>query len=261
MANNYLVEVSPNPSPSTPLPSIPLHLSGFLSGDTIQVQGDTENLQFSVQFSINHKHNSENQFHCPGTDTPQNLTRLNSGSSSYMTPITTHEEEDQNAHRDSSYHATDSIPTVEECRATKKGTIVTRLRSGVLSPVTYCPRKSSVEDGNLQLWRKISSRKKGKGKGNDVLDRVLRRHSLPVRPCSSYAFFVITTWGAAKSSSFGGTSKKLGEMWCKLPPEEKKVFEDMALQDNVRYRRQCMLLRSKDGDGEVLDWKKVKNVE
>lgn len=39
-------------SPNTVMPSTPLQLSGFLSGDTIEVKGDTGNLKFSVQFSV-----------------------------------------------------------------------------------------------------------------------------------------------------------------------------------------------------------------
>ncbi|KAA8539731.1 hypothetical protein F0562_026423 [Nyssa sinensis] len=250
MAENGSIEIPPNPTSSTPVSSIPFQLSGFLSGDTIQVQGDTHNLQFSVQFNVHHKHNSENHYRIPA-NTPQNQTSLSSSSSSssYMTPITTHEEDHQNGNRDISYHAIDWVPTMEECHATEKGTVVTRLRSGVLSPVTYFPQSAGVVRGNLSSWRKGTLRKKGKGNG-DVLERVLRRRSFPARPCSSYAFFLMTTWSVANKSSFGETSKSLAEMWFKLPQKEKKVFEDMAMKDNARYKRQCMLLRSEDQDDD-----------
>ncbi|CAK9157944.1 unnamed protein product [Ilex paraguariensis] len=39
-------------------------------------------------------------------------------------------------------------------------------------------------------------------------------------------------------------SKRLSEMWCNLPHNEKKVLENMAFKDNTRYQRQCFLLRS-----------------
>ncbi|KAK2988939.1 hypothetical protein RJ640_026207 [Escallonia rubra] len=234
MADNHLMEITHN---STPSPSIPLQLSGFLSGDTIQVQGDAQNVQFSLQFNIHNKHGSENQLSLPPAITPENQTCTISSSSSYMTPITTHEEGHQNPDQDPVSHAIDWISGTQECISTEKDTILTRLRSGVLSPVTYFPPRSI---GNSQPWRKEVRRTKRKR--NDVLKRVLKRHRFPIRPCSSYSFFVMTTWDVLKCASFGERSKKLGEMWCNLSHSERKVFEDMAVKDLARYKRQCVLL-------------------
>ncbi|CAK9145866.1 unnamed protein product [Ilex paraguariensis] len=223
---------SPSPSPSTPASSsIPLHLSGFLTGDTIQVQGDTENLQFSVQFNVHHKHNSDSGLHQnPSANIPkENQTSLNSSSSSYMTPNANHVDEDRNANAEAQSHAIDWIPKTEGCN------IVTRLGSGVLSLVTYYPSNGGLVRGNL------SARNEGVSRKKVMLKRVLRRHSFPI---SSYTFFVMTTWGMVRSSSFGEASQRLSEMWCNLPHNEKKVLENMAFKDNTRYQRQCFLLRS-----------------
>lgn len=107
--------------------------------------------------------------------------------------------------------------------------IVTRLRSGVISPVNYFPPISS----GRSLMRPCcggseKSRKKNRGK-LDVFERVLRRHSSPIKPCTSYSFFVMATWGVIKSSSFGETRKQLGRMWCQLPQTEKRVCIAISL--------------------------------
>lgn len=198
-------------SPSTLLmPTTPLQLSGFLTGDTIQVQGDTGNLKFSVQFSIQDKHipdQNNDLFNSLGADASyrenENQSCQNSSFSSHVTPP--NDVEDQNSQ------------SPEEGDSTRP--IVTRLRSGVISPVNYFPRISS--SGLRPCERK---RNGGKNRKNgNVLERVLRRHRSPIRPCTSYAFFVTATWGFVKSSSFGETSKQLGRMWCQLPPTDKRV--------------------------------------
>lgn len=201
-------------SPSTLLmPTTPLQLSGFLTGDTIQVKGDTGNLKFSVQFSIQDKHipdQNNNLFNSLGADASyrenENHSCQNSSFSSYVTPPNDVQEvEDQNSQ------------SPEEGDSTRP--IVTRLRSGVISPVNYFPRISSSSSSGL---RPCESKRNGR-KNDDVFERVLRRHRSPIRPCTSYAFFVMATWGFVKSSSFGETSKQLGRMWCQLPPTEKRV--------------------------------------
>ncbi|EXC21082.1 hypothetical protein L484_017092 [Morus notabilis] len=230
---------TPPPPPRSPIvvptnlaSPTPLQLSGFLSGDTIQVQGDAGNLQFSVQLNINKTLFPEKVGPFQSLETVE-YTRekfstedLLSPASSYVTPIASELLMDENC--------CTSDRTTEIRR---ESFVVTRLRSGVISPVTYYPRVS------LSCCEKVvKSRKKKKV---DVFERLFRRHSCPIRPCTSYAFFVMATWGDVKSSSFGETSKKLGLLWCKLPQKDKKLYEEMAVKDNARYKRQSKLFNSK----------------
>ncbi|KAG5558210.1 hypothetical protein RHGRI_008214 [Rhododendron griersonianum] len=245
MAENNMVQIPFTQSPSNPSPSVPLQLSGFLSGDTIQVQGDTEAFQFAVQFNIHrkhHHHNSETHVQFPNT-TEEDRISLHSASSSYMTPVATHGDGEENEiHRE---------PSREGSSGGENAFVLTRLRSGVLSRVKYFPPPGTITGSghrSLCSWKKQRLRR-GKGiakETGDAFERVLRRRRLPVRPCSSYTFFVMTTWGVANSESFsfGETSKRLGKMWCSLPHDEKKVYEDMALKDNARYKLQCNLWKN-----------------
>ncbi|KAH0979180.1 hypothetical protein GBA52_006357 [Prunus armeniaca] len=193
-------------SPNTVMPSTPLQLSGFLSGDTIEVKGDTGNLKFSVQFSVQKKHTPDHQNHSllnsldANACYPENHFSENSSFSSYMTPNAVQEVED---HQSAS--CTQPSKGNEIIESTETRNIVTRLRSGVISPVNYFPPISS----GRSLMRPCcggseKSRKKNRGK-LDVFERVLRRHSSPIKPCTSYSFFVMATWGVVKSSSFGET--------------------------------------------------------
>ncbi|CAL9008398.1 unnamed protein product [Prunus brigantina] len=233
-------------SPNTVMPSTPLQLSGFLSGDTIEVKGETGNLKFSVQFSVQKKHTPDHQNDSllnsldANACYPENHFSENSSFSSYMTPNAVQEVED---HQSAS--CTQPSRGNEIIESTETRNIVTRLRSGVISPVNYFPPISS----GRSLMRPCcggseKSRKKNKGK-LDVFERVLRRHSSPIKPCTSYSFFVMATWGVVKSSSFGETSKQLGRMWCQLPQTEKRLYEEMAMKDNARYKMQCMQLMGK----------------
>ncbi|KAF7147269.1 hypothetical protein RHSIM_Rhsim03G0155600 [Rhododendron simsii] len=60
MDENNMVQIPFTQSPSNPSPSLPLRLSCFLSGDTVQVQVDTKAFQFAVQFNIHRKHHHHN---------------------------------------------------------------------------------------------------------------------------------------------------------------------------------------------------------
>ncbi|GAV73400.1 HMG_box domain-containing protein [Cephalotus follicularis] len=249
MAESVLEEFNPpnTPQPSTPLPSTPLHLSGFLSGDTIQVEGNTGDLQFSVQLNILKKHDSGDRFPFTGTNSLENIDFCeNSSFSSHMNLNSIHELEHPNTYADPLAFENHGMEETGECVTPKTDTIRTRLRTGVLSPVTYFPKIPMTSPGNAWSSGNVQLRKKHRRKREDLLERVLRRHSSPIRPCSSYTFFVMATWGLVKSSSFGVASKKLGQMWCKLPHSEKKVFKDMAFKDSARYKRQCMLMKNKE---------------
>lgn len=203
-------------------------MSGFLNGDTIQVQGDTQRLQFSLQFNIQSKQLSENLVHLnsPGTlaYTPEKHSCQNSSFSSYMTPIDTEEDQsDSLVHENGTFMEEDSI-CESETRKNMETTMATRLRNGVISPVTYFPPRNSVVLGKSRARdQKVKSKKKSR-ENVDVFERVLRRRSCPVRPCSSYTFFVMATWDHVRSPTFGETSKRLGRMWCQLPHKEKKVL-------------------------------------
>ncbi|PON92466.1 High mobility group box domain containing protein [Trema orientale] len=240
----------PPPSMQTPLMSpMPLQLSGFLSGDTIQVQGDAGDLQFSVQLNITKKlFRKVGSLDSPGlvAHNPENFSIEDSSFSTYVTPIGSEEEKDQCPFAE---------PGVDEsCRFGEEGDgfdekmkvrerVVTRLRSGVISKVTYYP--PCIRSGELRCCEKVKSRKKKSSEKIDKFERLLRRRSCPVKPCTSYAFFVMATWGVVKSSSFGETSKRVSQMWYKLSHKEKKLYQELALKDNARYQRQCKLLKSK----------------
>lgn len=155
-------------------------------------------------------------------------------SSPYLTPTSsTGEFELQNKNSD-----------VGRDESSSRGGVVTRLRSGVLSPVKYysrgiyCASVGSMSSGKKRKWNK------GGGEGHNVFDKMLKRRDSPLRPCSSYSFFVVKNWAVAKPSSFVETSKRLSRQWSKLPHDVKKEYEDMALKDNERYKRQCLLLRN-----------------
>ncbi|KAF4380023.1 hypothetical protein F8388_018147 [Cannabis sativa] len=243
------------PPPSTPAPLVSpmaLQLSGFLNGDTIQVQGDAGDLQFSVQLNIAKKLFHENvepqPLNSPGTVpyNPESFSVEDSSFSSYVTPNASEELRRQSRFAE---------PVVDEnCRFGEEGDeseeiksrecVVTRLRSGVLSPVKYYPLRISTEN-LLRPIEKVKTRKRNSEKKIDVFERLFRRRSCPVKPCTSYAFFVMATWGVVKSSSFGETSKIIGQMWYKLSHNEKKLYQEMALKDNARYKKQCKLLKMK----------------
>ncbi|XVF54838.1 hypothetical protein PTKIN_Ptkin05aG0213400 [Pterospermum kingtungense] len=243
MAENLGSEETPQITvtpPSTPVSSsmAPLQLSGFLSGDTIQVEGDTGDLQFSVKFNIQNKYLPKNNsnFHCPNLNSMENnMSCQNSSFSSYMTPkSTTPEIENHGVENDQSTGKTETR------------TIMTRLRSGAVSQVKYFPRMRRKEGKDLMSCR--TRKRKKRERGDIVLEKLLQRRSCPVRPCSSYVFFVMACWGSVKLSSFSEASKRLSQMWCKLSPEDKKVYEDIALKDSARYKRQCMLLNCNGQD-------------
>ncbi|GFP99336.1 hypothetical protein PHJA_002077700 [Phtheirospermum japonicum] len=74
---------------------------------------------------------------------------------------------------------------------------------------------------------------------------MLKRRSFPIRPCNSYAFFLMANWGVIKSCSFEETSKRLSKKWYKLSHDKKKEYEDMALKDHARYQRQCVFTKER----------------
>lgn len=169
-------------SPKTLLmPTTPLQLSRFLTGDTIQVKGDTGNLKFSVQFSIQDKHildHNNNLLNSPGADSSyrenENHSCQNSSFSSYVTPPNDVQEvEDENS---------------QSTEGDSTRPIVTRLRSGVISPVNYFPRISSSSSSGLRPCERKRNGRKNR-KNDSVFERVLRRRRSPIRPCTSYAFF------------------------------------------------------------------------
>ncbi|KAK6250365.1 High mobility group box domain - like 5 [Theobroma cacao] len=235
--------------PSTPMPSMPLQLSGFLSGDTIQVEGDTGNLHFSVKFNVHNKCLSKNDsnFHFPSLNSLENdVSCQKSSFSSYVTPKSTQEIENRIVDSEPSMVENHGIETERTAKhdTTKRMAIMTRLRSGVISQVKYFPRISRKECRDLRSCMSMTMKRKRKKRETEdiVLEKLLQKRSCPVRPCSSYIFFVMASWGSVKCSSFGETSKRLSQMWCKLPHKDKKIYEDIALKDSARYRRQCMLL-------------------
>ncbi|GLT66375.1 hypothetical protein SLA2020_387430 [Shorea laevis] len=245
-------EIPQNISPSTPFPSIPLQLSGFLNGDTIQVEGETGDLQFSVKFNVQTKHASKDNFHFPHTNSLENIYPCQDSSfCSFTTPNSTHRVEEQSAETEP-LMVLENQGTEETAKsdATKRDVIMTRLKSGVMSPVKYFPRAFVNEHGDSRSSSKVKPKKKRRVKREVVLEKMIQRHSFPARPCSSYAFFVVATWGLVESSSFGEASKKLSQMWCKLPRRDKKIYKDMAVKDSARYKRQCMLLKSQDQNAE-----------
>lgn len=220
---------TPPPSIQTPLMSpMPLQLSGFLSGDTIQVQGDAGDLKFSVQLNItkNLFHDKVGPLDSPKrvAHNPEKVSFEDSSFASYGTPIGSGEPKDQSCFAEAVEDEDSYCCFGEEGDEYEKMKIgeclVTRLRSGVISPVTYYPPK--ILTGKLRSCERVKPRRKS-SEQIDVFERLLRRHSCPVKPCTSYAFFVMATWGVVKSSSFGETSKRLGQMWYKLSHKEKKV--------------------------------------
>ncbi|XP_057778501.1 uncharacterized protein LOC130997253 [Salvia miltiorrhiza] len=237
MANSddgyHTIQLPPNPSlsrPSSSSPPIPLLLRGFHTSDTIQVRGDTGDLQFSVQFNLRREERrSDNRLdfqeeHIDSRDSVQSPP-----SSPYLTPTSsTGEFENRNNSAD------------ENNSGSSRGGVTTRLRSGALSPVKYYFRRIYGVSGK----KRRSS--KGKAEERNVFDELLRRRSSPLRPCNSYAFFVMKNWGVVRRSSFVETSKRLSKQWSHLAHDVKKEYEDMALKDNDRYRKQCLLL-SNDG--------------
>ncbi|KAK4433436.1 hypothetical protein Salat_1105900 [Sesamum alatum] len=229
--SNHVIDVPSMPSPPTHSPPVPLHLCGFLTGDTVQVQGDTGELQFSLQFNVHKKeHRSGDVLSFPDANIAEvgafRDSLQPSPSSSYLTPTSTPEDQGRNAVSGESWSS---------------GEVVTRLRSGVLSPVKYYRTGSYGDSRSSSVSKK---RSKGRGKGDNVFEKMLKRRSSPLRPCNSYAFFLMANWGVIKRSSFAETSKKLSKKWYKLPQELKKEYEDMALKDHARYKRQCMLLKN-----------------
>ncbi|XP_011076546.1 uncharacterized protein LOC105160766 [Sesamum indicum] len=230
--SNHVMDVPPMPSPPTQSPPIPLHLCGFLTGDTVQVQGDTGELQFSLQL---HVHKKENR---PGDRPDANVAEIGrdsvqpSTSLSYLTPTSTPEDQGRNAD-------INAVTVSEE--SWSRGEVVTRLRSGVLSPVKYYRTGTYGASGSSLVSKK---RSKGRGKGDNVFEKMLKRRSSPLRPCNAYAFFLMANWAVVKRSSFAETSKKLSKKWYKLSQQVKKEYEDMALKDNARYKRQRLLLKN-----------------
>lgn len=235
LGSEEIPEITVTP-PSTPISSsMPLQLSGFLSGDNIQVEGDTGNLHFSVKFNIhNNKYlpkNDTNFDHFPNLNSLENniISCQNSSFSSYMTPKSSPEIENQVVDLDN-HHGIESESTA---KSTDTRAIMTRLRSGAVSQVNYFPRKECkdflMSCGTSKKRNRNRNRKK-REKGDIVsMEKLLQRRSFPVRPCSSYVFFVMSCWGSVKSSSFGQASKRLSQMWCKLPLEDKKVLQPVMI--------------------------------
>lgn len=216
--NNHQVTEFPPPM-SAPSGSIPLNLCGLLTGDTVQVQGDTGELQFSVQFKVHRKeHYSGGSSNFPDGNTPEIGIFRDSvqspPSSSYLTPTPTAESPDHNA---------DANALSEE--SWSGGGVTTRLRSGVLSPVKYYPdaTRYGVYRGGFST-EKRKKVKQGSGKGENVFEKMLKRRSFPLRPCNSYAFFLMANWGVVRRCSFEETSKRLSKQWYKLPHDIKKVL-------------------------------------
>jgi hypothetical protein len=184
---------------------------------------ETWNFLFNSTSTV--KRNShDHHLHFPEINASASQTQasVSSNVSSYETPGATLEDEDQEVNRDAPFHSIDLIPEKAESDASNGEAILTRLRSGVLSPISYCPRNHS-ELPNHKSSRSVRKSKEKKRGTRDVLETVLKRRSFPVRPCNSYGFFVMTTWGMVKHSSFRATSKKLGKMWSKLQQDERKV--------------------------------------
>ncbi|GFP79469.1 hypothetical protein PHJA_000090400 [Phtheirospermum japonicum] len=204
------------PSPSTPSHSSPLQLRGFLTGDTVQLQGDTGELQFSVQFNV-HRKDHHHQQHSATPLINRNQTRRK---------LKTFPDCVQSLPPSPSYllTPTSSSPDNQDCNENaiesfSRGDILTRLRSGVLSPVSYYRDRNY---GVLSCGRRKKA-SKGKRKADNVFDKMLKRRSFPIRPCNSYAFFLMANWGVIKSCSFEETSKRLSKKWYKLSHDKKKV--------------------------------------
>ncbi|MFQ6624543.1 hypothetical protein Gotur_004297 [Gossypium turneri] len=225
--------------------SVPLQLSGLLNGNTIEVEGDTGNLQFYFKFNILHnKYSPHNQTHShfPSLNSMENnMSCRNSSSSSYQTPKRGQQIENQTLENEN--HGVEIENNVES-ETSKRGCIMTRLRSGAISQVKYSFPRISGEKPS----RTMKGKRKKKERADIVLDKLLQRRTCPVKPCNSYVFFVMASWDSVQSSSFGDASKRLSQKWCKLPRKHKKIYEDIALKDSARYKRQCMLLNCNDQD-------------
>ncbi|MBA0761741.1 hypothetical protein Gotri_024339 [Gossypium trilobum] len=233
------------PETSLSMSSVPLQLSGFLNGSTIEVEGDTGNLQFSFKFNILHNKYSphiQTHSHFPSLNSMgNNMSCRNSSSSSYQTPKRGQQIENQTLENEN--HGVELENNVES-ETSKKGSIMTRLRSGAISQVKYSFPRISGEKPS----RTMKEKRKKKERADIVLDKLLQRRTCPVKPCNSYVFFVMASWDSVQSSSFGDASKRLSQKWCKLPRKHKKIYEDIALKDSARYKRQCMLLNCNDQD-------------
>lgn len=217
MADDYVNQVTDFQPISSTSPSIPLHLSGFHAGDTVRVQGDTGELEFSLRFSIQRREQNPGG---PGNFSDANIQEMvtfcdsadSLPSASYLTPTSGHETRDRNV---------GETELSEESWMRRRDDIVTRLRSGVLSPVKYNASGSyGVFQGRFSSGKKTKMETR---KGHNAFERMLRRRSFPLRPCNSYAFFVMANWGVVKCSSFEETSKRLSKKWCELPNDMKKV--------------------------------------
>ncbi|KAK8686384.1 hypothetical protein V6N13_125409 [Hibiscus sabdariffa] len=252
-----------NSEATTPMSSMPLQLSGFLSGNTIQVEGDTGNLQFSLKFDIHHNKclpSNDTHFPFPSLSSPENdMFCQNSSSSPYQTPQSTRQTENDILDLETLTLAKENhgVEEIEEpeSETTKRGTVLTRLKTGAISQVKYFfPRISREKCRDSRscrmMRRKGKKRERERERGDELLDKLLQRRCCPVKPCNSYVFFVMARWGSVKSSSssFVEASKRLSQMWCKLPRKHKKIYEDIAVKDSARYKRQCMLLNCKDHD-------------
>ncbi|XP_051142816.1 uncharacterized protein LOC127259493 [Andrographis paniculata] len=264
--NDLTMDIPSFSSPSTPSPSIPLQVCGSLTGDTVQVQGDTGELQFSVQFNIHRKdHRSSatvNNFsktnipvvesardssdtfnQLPNTNIPE---PENAGGAVESAPCSSHRTPP--CTRETLIYNDEAISENEETSQVNK--VITRLRSGALTPVRYYParqqRSASASTSEKRRARAETKRKAAEstGRSHDVFAKMLRRRSLPVRPCNAYAYFLIGNWRAVERASFEETSRRLSNKWIRLTKDKKKEYEDMASKDNERYRKQCMLLKN-----------------
>ncbi|KAK8513069.1 hypothetical protein V6N13_032319 [Hibiscus sabdariffa] len=250
-----------NSEATTPMSSMPLQLSGFLNGNTIQVDGDTGNLHFSLKFDIHHQKclpNNDTHFPFPSLSSPENdMFCQNSSSSPYQTPQTENDILDLETltlekEKEKENHGVEEIEEPDN-ETSKRGTVLTRLKTGAISQVKYFSPRISREkcrDSRSCRTMRRKRKKRERERGDKLLDKLLQRRCCPVKPCNSYVFFVMARWGSVKSSSssFGEASKRLSQMWCKLPRKHKKIYEDIAVKDSARYKRQCVLLNCKDHD-------------
>lgn len=204
-------------SPPPPTSAIPLQLCGFQSGDTVQVRGDTGELQFSVQFNLRREdRRSDNDFSILEADVPEIVNLRDSVQSSpYLTPTSSSGQFDNHINNADENSGFDEAPS--------PGGVMTRLRSGALSPVKYYHGGIyGVPGGTLKSGKKRKPKKVIR-KGDNLFEEMLRRRSLPVRPCNSYAFFLMKNWGVVKRHSFAETSKRLSKQWSDLPHDVKMV--------------------------------------
>ncbi|XP_058106578.1 uncharacterized protein LOC131249845 isoform X2 [Magnolia sinica] len=243
-----------------PQPSIPLHMDGFVAGNTVHVEGDAGNIHFSGQFDIHQQRNTLSDAYIYGAGSPEvlhpeshllSLARVFSSitqkTHEVNDPIMTTKSppstppgnpnpqpiEFPDLDRMDVDHTPENrqIPAHECYKSSDVTTMTTRLRSGAISPVTYFPRAARAHvcescDNARGSSSKSKWRKRGRSnemEGGDLVERVLRRHSFPTRPCNSYTFFVMSKWRVAHSSSFQETSRRLSDMWRRIPDKEKNV--------------------------------------